>query len=212
MVFHTPAPRPDDTPARLERLDLTVEDLVIPVRAGVEARRTTTRHHPKAFSGWVDYAERVAALRDGLVSRGWTAEEREGVCLVVHPERRLAIMTALGTSGTGTAEPVTTVRRRGKVTEQIVSVNAQLAFDLVLQEVPHPSRFDMPVYALLVHREEDEIRSELSLAARIDDDGYIDRWKDRIPLPVIRLNEVLGDGDGGNDEPPFDPDFDVPEL
>lgn len=204
----------DDARERLAPLDLTVEDLLFAVRAGAHERRRTTGHHPRNYAGWVDYAERVAGLRDVLASRGWTPEERQGLCLVVHPERRLAVMTAVGTAGTGTGRPVSTLRRRGKVTEEIVGLNAQLAleFALPMPEVPVPRRTGVPTYVLLVHREDDEVRAELSLAEHIDDDGFIDRWKDRIPLPVIRLNDSLDGDDGGDEEPPFGPDFDVPEL
>lgn len=210
MAFEWAEPGDGDAASRLAALDVTIEDLLIPVRTGVEARRTTTRNHPLAYPGWVDYAERVAALRDGLATRGWQAIERRGLSLVEHPAGRLAIMTAVGTAGTGTDSAVTTVRRRGEATKEVVAAN-QLALDLGLDEVP-PSATGMPTYVLLVHRDGDEVRSELSLAAHIDDDGYIDRWNDRIPLPVIRLNETLGGDGGGDDEPPFGPDFDVPEL
>lgn len=213
MAYDAPEPRREDVPERLAKLDLTVEDLQIPVRTGVEARRRTTAHHPRSTAGWMDYAERVAALRDGLVSRGWTAEERQGLCLVVHPDRRLAVMTAIGTAGTGTDDPVTTVRKRGKVTEELVAENQlEFALELVLPDMPVPAQTGMPTYVLLVHRDGDIVRSELSLAEHIGDDGFIDRWKDRIPLPVIRLNETFGGDDGDGDEPPYGPDFDVPEL
>lgn len=108
------SPQPEDASRRLARLDLTVEDMLTAVRAGVAARRTATRNHPRAYGGWLDYGERVATLRETLVPRGWTAPEPDGICLVVHPDQRLAVMTALGTSGTGTATPVTTRRRRGE--------------------------------------------------------------------------------------------------
>jgi hypothetical protein len=194
---------------RLARLDLTVDDLLAPIRAGFAARRTSTRHHPRSYGGWRDYAERTAALRDGLVPRGWAVTEDEGVCLTVHPNGRLAVMTALGDSGTGTRGEVTTMRRRGKITEKIVAVNAQLALDFPIPDGPPSSVSRWSTWVLLVHHDGDEVRSELSLAAHIGEDGYIDRWNDRIPLPVIRFNEMP---DLGDDDLPPDPDFDVPEL
>jgi len=211
MAYEAIDPQPEEVAPRLARLDLVLDDLLIPVRAGVAARRTATAHHPRAYSGWRDYGERVAALRDGLVPRAWSAAEEEGVCLTVHPEGRLAIMTAVGTSGTGTADDVTTRRSRGKVTEKIVGVNAQLELELhYAQPEPALRNAKTPTWVLLVCVEGDEVRSELSLAEHIDEDGYIDRWVDRIPLPVIRLNDLLDDE--GPDEPPADADFDVPEL
>jgi hypothetical protein len=120
-------------------------------------------------------------------------------------------MTARGTTATGTTDPVTTLRKRGEVTKRIVAINGQLELDLRLDDdaadAPRPRL--PPTWVLLVAPEADEIRSELSLAVHIDNDGYIDRWADRIPLPVVRLNDLLGPDDLGD---PGAPDFDIPEL
>ncbi len=202
-------PEPSEVAPRLSALDLTVEDLLLAVRTGAAARRTATRHHPSAYGGWRDYGERVAALRDALAPRGWVPAEDEGVCLTVHPQRRLALMTALGSSGTGTRSDVSTLRKRGRVTERIVMVNGQIPLDLEVVD-PGARAPLMPTWVLLVHGDQDEIRSELSLARHIGDDGFIDRWLDRIPLPVIRLNDFMDGTDP--DEPPYEPDFDIPEL
>lgn len=201
-------PSPEAANARLARLDLRVEDLLLPVQAGAAARRTATLNHPRSYGGWRDYSERTAALRE-LLTRGWTAAEADGVCLTVHPQRRLALITAMGTAGTGTDEPVTTRRRRGEVTERVVHINAQLELDLqIAQPKPALTARPMPTWVLLVHADGDEVRSELSHAKNIED-GYIDAWFDRVALPVVRLNDTLrpGDDDGGSDH-----DFDVPEL
>lgn len=202
-------PTPEDCNARLRDLDLVAEDLLHAIRVGTAARRTATRHHPRAFGGWLEYGERTAALRDGHSRKAWTAEELDGVCLTVHPQRKLAIMSALGTAGTGTGEPVTTRRKRGETTERIVRVNAQLELDLhIVERKPVMRTGAMPTYVLLVYTdaESSEVRSELSLAKEIGG-GFIDQWLDRIPLPVVRLNDTLdfGDDDG---QPP---DFDLPE-
>ena len=206
-------PQPEDAARRLAALDLAIDDVLIPVRVGAAARRTATRHHPKAYGGWRDYGERIASLRDQTAPRGWTAEEREGVCLTVHPDRRLAVMTALGNSGTGTDGPVSTRRKRGEVTEQVVRDNAQLEFELHVEPATPALRATLiPTWVLLVYvdREREEVRSELSLAKHMDEDGFIDVWLDRIPLPTITLNDTLGVDDDGED-PPGGVDFDVPE-
>jgi hypothetical protein len=204
-------PRPEDCNERLRALGLTVQDLLIPVAAGAAARRTATRHHPKAYGGWREYGERTASLRDQMAPKGWTPIETDGVCLTVHPQRRLAVMTALGTAGTGTRDEVTTRRRRGDVTERIVRTNAQLELDLQLaQPTPVLEPGAMPTWVLLLFTDLDEVRSELSLAHEIVD-GFVERWIDRIPLPVIRLNDVLVHLDDDSDGPDA-PDFDLPEL
>lgn len=205
-------PEPQDVARRLIALDLTMEDLLQPVRLGAAARRTATANHPKAYGGWRDYGERVAGLRDQLADRGWTAEEVDGVCMTVHPNRRLALMTALGNSGTGTASPVSTRRKRGETTDKVVRVNAQLAFEFEIAEAPPALRQTlMPTWVLLVHTEGDQIRSELSLARHMDEEGFIDAWLDRIPLPSIQLNDVLDVDDDDDEGPTGGVDFDVPE-
>jgi hypothetical protein len=205
-------PEPQDVAARLAALDLQIDDLLGPVRLGAAARRTATAHHPKAYGGWRDYGERVAGLRDQLADRGWTAEEVDGVCMTVHPNRRLALMTALGNSGTGTASPVSTQRKRGDTTEKVVRVNAQLAFDFEVDEPPPALRETlMPTWVLLVHTDGDQVRSELSLARHMDEDGFIDAWLERIPLPIIQLNDTLDVSDDDEGGPASGIDFEVPE-
>jgi hypothetical protein len=202
-------PEHPDLVARLALIDLAPDDLLTPIRLGAAARRTATGHHPKAYGGWRDYSERVAGLRDLLTPRGWTAEEVDGVCMTVHPRRRLSIMTALGTAGTGTSAPVSTRRKRGEATEKVVQVNAQLALALEIEEPPPALRATlMPTWVLLVNTDGDRIRSELSLARHMADDGFIDAWFARIALPDIRVNDVFDDDDDG---PLGDVDFDVPE-
>lgn len=204
-------PQPEDPAQRLTRLDLRVADLLICVRAGIAARRTATSNHPRAFGGWLDYGERVATLAEIHAPRGWTRREPNGMCLVVHPEQRVAIMTALGTAGTGTSAPVTTRRPRGGTTEKVVRINGQLEFDLGPQVPSTPANpLPMPTWVLLVHEDEHEVRSELSLARHMSEEGYIDDWVDRIPLPAIRINDLLDDT-GDDDPPEAGHDFDVTE-
>jgi hypothetical protein len=204
-------PQPEDSAQRLARLDLRGEDLLACVRAGIAARRSATSNHPRAFGGWLDYGERIATLRETLTLRDWTKREPNGMCLVVHPEQRFAIMTALGTAGTGTSAPVTTRRPRGGTTERVVRINGQLELDLGPQVPSTPTNsLAMPTWVLLVHEDEHEVRSELSLARHMSDEGYIDDWVDRIPLPAIRINDLLDDT--GDDGPPeAGHDFDVTE-
>jgi hypothetical protein len=131
--------------------------------------------------------------------------------MTVHPGRRLALMTAMGNSGTGTASPVSTRRKRGETTEKLVRANNQLVFDFELEDAPQALRTTpMPTWVLLVHTEGDRIRCELSLARHMDEDGFIDAWLDRIALPSIQLNDVLS-VDDDDDEPTGGVDFDVPE-
>ena len=205
-------PRSEDSATKLARLDLTVGDLVGAVRAGVLARRTATTNHPRAFGGWLEYGERTATLREALTPRGWFPAEPDGMCLVVHPEGRLAVMTAPGTSGTGTNADVTTRRPRGIVTSQVVHVNAQLELDLDMEAPVPDTAPGRQTWVLLVHSEADEIRSELSLPRSMTEEGYIGGWLDRIPLPTLRLNDLYDEdlGDDGTEDGRYD--FEVPEL
>lgn len=205
--------QPEDPAQRLARLDLTVEDLLTCVRAGIAARRTATSNHPRAYGGWLDYGERVAMLADIHAPRGWTKREPNGMCLVVHPEQRFAIMTALGTAGTGTGAPVTTRRPRGGTTKKVVHINGQLELDLGPQVPSTPANpVTMPTWVLLVHEDGSEVRSELSLAQHMSEEGYIDDWVERITLPAIRINDLLEDTSDEDDQPGAGHDFDVTEL
>jgi hypothetical protein len=210
-------PDPRDVDDQLAELDLRVEDLVAAVRAGIAARRTATLNHPSAYGGWRDYGERTAALREVHATRGWTSQETRGVCLTVHPDGRLALMSAIGNAATGTAaEGLTTLRRRGEATKPVVAANAQMEFELddIEGEAAKPwTSGSMPTWVLLVHTEGDEVRSELALARHMDEDGYIDDWIRRIPLPIIRLNDMLTEEPIADDERGAEgPEFDVPEL
>ncbi|MGQ7298035.1 hypothetical protein [Quadrisphaera sp. KR29] len=210
-MFEALDPKPIDAQNRLRSLDLQVDDLLLAVRAGALARRTATSNHPRSYGGWKEYGERVAALRDALAPQGWKATEPDGVCLTVHPGGAWAIMTAQGTAGTGTAEPVTTRRSKGERTTKFVRANAQLELEL---DFPGSTDVeDLPpaaTWVLLVYTDGDIVRSELSRAVKISDEGYINDWAERIALPVIRLNDVLS-LDGDDDDGGRNYDFEVTE-
>jgi hypothetical protein len=204
-------PNPNEVAAaRLAQLDLTAPELLLAVRAGIGARRTATLNHPPSHGGQMDYGERIATLRETLVPKGWTRRNDRNMCFVDHPDRMLTVMTALGSAGTGTADPVTTQRSRGEVTRKVVRENAQLELDLQLDGLMPAPVVDesIPTWVLLVHPTDDEVRSELSKPWHISEEGYIDTWVERIPLPVVQVN-LLTDGSG--EEEGRNHDFDVPE-
>jgi hypothetical protein len=214
MALHRAVdPAPESANEALSELGLDCEDLLQPIRAGIAGRRATTANHPRSYPGYRDYAERTASLRETLFAKRFFAAEEHSLCLTVHPQRAFAIMTALGNSATGTDRvDVTTRRRRGVVTVKIVHDNAGLQMEfplgLIPEAAPHPTT--IPTWVLLVFVDEDEVHSELSLARSIGEDGFIDSWIRRIPLPIITLDDTLTSGDE-DDRGPEGPDFDVTE-
>jgi hypothetical protein len=202
LVSQPVAATPADCAAKLAALGLKLTYLEDVIRAGEQARRLVTKNDPKNAAGTEDYFRRVRTLRDRLiVEEGWTRAELKGLPLVLNPDKSAAIGVLQGDHKTGWVGPYHPKSKRpvgdGKI--RLTAQNYQIA----LFSVPTPADetdleadglMGVDTWFLVTKRREKgksvRTSSELSLPAEVSDDGYIEKWLDRIPLPDITFEGV----------------------
>jgi hypothetical protein len=175
------------------------------VQAGFTAWASCTPNHPPGAPGYFGWAETVRTLRDRLTTKGWRRLNELNLPLVVNHERNLAIAVSTGDKTTGCKEgsPCTS-SIKGPMTASVLRGNQLELFPDrepgVVVEMDRQRRLFSPAemtngsvkedfkiskwttWMLLVYRDAQEIRCELSLPVGMDEEGYVDEWKERIIL------------------------------
>jgi hypothetical protein len=176
----------DDVVDRLAEIGLSV-GMVHRVLARAEvAARSCTPNHPVNAEGWFRWANSVCYLREELIPRGWARARAFNFELVVRPGGMVAIAVTAGDEATGCAGVLPrTVNPKGAMTVAAVAANSgpQALFEV--------DEFRRRTWFLLYHRDENEIRAELSLPDNVSPSGHIDSWSERIIIPAHPLAERL---------------------
>lgn len=200
---------PRDVRMALAKLGLTLEPLQEAVRAGyVVGRISRTENDAPNAAGFYQWNETVKALREQLVMIGWVRNDGGGLPTVVNPANTIAICVSSGNENTGTDKTPSTKHQKGPCTSGMVALNAQMELGIELPNAPVRSSIDDSILStriLLFCTDDEEIRSELSLAVFIDG-GQISGWRERIILPAIPIDR---DDYRGTREPDFGPDVDI---
>lgn len=175
---------------RLAQLGLTAEFFELALRGADAEARTYTLFDPPNMPGMARYARTVRLLREQLVPLGWSYDNPRNLARTVSPDRRVAIVTALGDAATGVPHVSPSTRyEKGLATVEAVNRNfLQLTLPIDLgDDQPVESDVDGTVtWVLLYTVTETEIRAELSLPDSMVE-GYIDTWLERIILPPVAL-------------------------
>lgn len=201
-------PQPEPQPMTLGDLGLTEGELHLALLAGEAEFRTQTVLDPPTSGGFNRWGRTVRALREALLPRGWDYDNPKGLPRTIDPTGSFAIIVSTGDSATGVVGMTpTTKRARGPaVTEAIARNTNQLSLFPDLDELAVADQ--QLTWMFLVHASPSEIRSELSLPAAIDENGFVDSWVHRILLAPVVL-----DTDEEGDDPPQDAiDVDVQPL
>ncbi|MDT0319310.1 hypothetical protein [Streptomyces millisiae] len=195
------APVPDGVQARLAALGTRWEYLHPALYAGEAERRTATPNHPANTAGTRAYQEHVRVLREMHIRHeGWKRLLHDRLELVCNPAKTIAIGVMPGDEATG--QPgygPRNLHARGAATERAAENNA---LQLGLFDPPskrdethlEPGEFErLSKWFLLSYRvqvgETVRIHSELSLPLKVEK-GYVVKWQDRIPLPVLEMDGV----------------------
>lgn len=187
-----------DVARRLRELGLKHDMLVNPVHAAYQAWSNCTPLDPRMYPGLTLWAVAVRHLRMGLIPFGWSANDDGNYSLTVSPNNEFAIAVATGDEFTGLPDKVPSTRsRKGpRTVEAVAANNRQLGLDLVFPEgleppVLDPSKFGKcATWLLLMHREDDLIRIELSHPLGFDEDQHVTGWKERIILTDIGIGPL----------------------
>lgn len=197
----------------LPHLGVPLEVLQDAARAGAAARDFCTAAHPVWYPALRATGEVAGELRGRLLALRWTLNDSKNIAHIVREDGEVVIVAASGDMNTGLRDsPVhaQTKRRRGRAGVEEIRRN-----QLVLSpefEVPGGDEEDAavagPLWYFLFHRDRDLVRSELSLADSVSEDGALIGWRVRLVLPEINLLDPPTPdgrhGDGGA------PDVDVP--
>jgi hypothetical protein len=202
-------PGPDEVPRRLAELspDLTLELLAEAVFQGQTAGNFCTASHPVTCTGTMAYLQTNGALRESLAARGWERNDEDNISRIISPDMTITITAVSGDENTGLVDKSASTRRpRGSAGLRIVRRNSQLE---LLPEDAEPNAETItaiqPTWYLLYLRDQDEVRSELSLARSVGPKGKL-QWFERLILPAINLL----DGPPSGGESVDAPDVDVP--
>lgn len=193
-----------DVDSALARLGLTQEPLGEAIKAGYLAWSSTTANDAPFYPALSQWNRTVRELREGLLPLGWSKSDEGNYSLTIDPTGEIALAVASGCPNTGKADALPTTKcPKGPSTVDAVLANAA-QLELFPKVVLPPSEDDRITWLLLFHRDEKEIRAELSLPASIDNDGKIDGWQERIILPPVPLDPIVT-----STTPDFGPDVDI---
>jgi hypothetical protein len=207
----------DEVRDRLRQFGIDVKTLRGAALASEIGRTRATANHPPITGGFNGWADGVAALRDALMPQGWTKCDAMGYSTIVSPDGNRQIAVASGDRQTG--KPGGTPRTKspkGPRTAKAVRDNHQLTMLAALGIGPEAPDINdgasdvdarRETWILLIVRDRNVLRVELSLPATMDEEDRVAAWLQRIILPAIDLDEP---GIGGTlPAPEPGPDFDV---
>jgi hypothetical protein len=182
MDIQHPIPQ---VPTTLQQIGITEDTLRNAVMRGEIARRSCTELDPPTRGGFNAWAETMRAIREDLVPKGWR-HVQGGSCPTVSPDGKIAIIVQTGDEATGTQRGGSPRSKNPKGPAVLLAVannNQRLLWgDVDDPKVPLP----VETWVVLVGRDRDQVRFELSLPSRVDADGRIVEWKQRITFSPIQ--------------------------
>ena len=186
-------PDPDAVRRRLATLRIPMEILLEAVRVGHHAGDFVTAAHPRNFRGILTWGEVTATLRGGLAALGWALDDRDNVARVISPDGDVTVVAISGNRFTGLRgqhQQLSTRWPRGSAGVRIIWRNAQreLALGGALSRSRNLLVDGGGTWFLLYNRAGDVLRSELSYAKNVDNQGELIDWRERLILPDIDLS------------------------
>ncbi len=207
-------PDPNEVMQRLRELQIPLPVLHEAIRRGHLAGDFCTKAHARTYQGLRIYHEVNGELRTALLIRGWALKDDENIPRIIRADGSVVLTAVSGNEITGLYRPgVQTRYPRGEAGIRLVRLNGQFALtEMLPPDDPERVGVVTPTFQtwfLLYNRVGDTLRSELSLAHGISDDGNLLVWAERLILPEFGLYD--GDGaSGAGPAPAPTPDVDVP--
>ena len=202
---------PEDVNSHLAELGLKAAILREAIQRGLASWASCTANHPTNYPGISFWADTIAALRELLHSDGWTRRDDGNLPLTVDAQKRVSIVVSTGDQYTGMPDLTpSTQSSKGPRTISAVEVNAQQLPLFDFREHPEIVKQGEQklTWILLFHRDKasNEVRCELSCPVKINEDGQIDSWAERVILPAIPFG---GDNVEVRNDVPKTPQIDV---
>jgi hypothetical protein len=190
---------PTDRPSRLAELGIEEAILSQAVQQGQSSWASCTANHPPLYRGIAAWAETVSALREQLLPKGWRRVEQGNLPLTVNECGNVAITVSTGDEQTGERDgSPCTKSSKGPRTATAVTANAlqlKLFGDIRLQPEDLERINGQMTWILLFHRDlrGQEVRCELSRPIKMNIDGHVDGWAERIILGSMPFGTDLID-------------------
>jgi hypothetical protein len=184
-------------------MGLSFETFDRAAREHLAAYFSCTEHDPRTFPPTSAWAAGNRSLRDQLVPK-WTAKDERNQPLVINARDTIAITALSGDEKTGTDETPSTRSPKGPVTAEAVEVNSAQASFAFMQDasalMKSSKEAGRTLWIFLIHKDfrKRELRSELSRPLDMSEDGYIDKWGNRIIFPAIPFDTGDADTDSPN--------------
>jgi hypothetical protein len=184
---------PEEVSSRLSELGLRQEILCEAVQRGQAARASCTPNHPAPFQGIWAWAETVASLRELLRPEGWTRADSGNLPLTVDAAGRVSLIVSTGDENTGNPKVSPCTRSsKGPRTLNAVTVNAlqMTLFDVRLRPEDLDETSGRMTFLLLFHSDTktNEVRCELSRPIKMNEEGQVSGWAERVILPASPLS------------------------
>ena len=219
--MNSPLPgKPQGDADLLGALGLTFEMFDRAAKEHLAAYFSCTELDPPTFPPTAAWAAGNRSIREQLVPK-WSWKNERNQPLVVNDAETIAITALSGDEKTGTDETPSTRSPKGPVTAEAVEVNsAQTTFPFmenaaaVMKSAKETGR---TLWIFLIHKDfkKRELRSELSRPLDMSEDGYIDKWGNRIIFPAIPFDSSDGftcdpdNPNSGNDDGGQSPEITV---
>lgn len=207
--------KPEEFRDRLAQLGLDAVILTQAIQRGQAIAAGYTPNHPALCRGVSQWGEIVAAIREQLLPLDWTRMDEDNLPLTVNPPRTIAISVSTGDENTGIVDATpSTQSAKGPRTAEAVVVNAmqlELFRNVPLRPEELKQANGVTTWILLFHRDAiaEETRFELSRPVKMDSEGRVDLWAERI---IFRALPFGSDGAlAPPQEPPVSPEI-VPEV
>jgi hypothetical protein len=183
--------KPEESRDRLAQLGLDALIFTQAIQRGQAIAAGYTPNHPAICRGISQWGEIIAALREQLLPRGWTRMTEDNFPLTVNPTRTIAISVSTGDESTGIADAIpSTSSTKGPRTADAVIINAlqlNLFGNVPLRPEELKESNGVMTWIFLFHRDvtAQETRFELSRPVKMDSDGHVDVWAERILFPEL---------------------------
>ncbi|MFC5369825.1 hypothetical protein [Arcanobacterium bovis] len=202
----------------LKNLGIDSQVLIEAIQVAESRSQEVTSFYPKTAAGLERWLTTVGVTRTGLANmdtESWEYDDPKLKPLMRNKKRGIILSFAAGTADTGMTNGFPQVKRKqGKVAHALHGQSSEQpaldGIDELIRVLGNDSEDPThgEVWVLLYHRDEHEIRAEVSLPVGISD-GEFSGWKQRIILDPYVPNDVkarpldIGGGDVDFEVIPF---------
>jgi len=183
--------------SRLERLGLTMSELVGVVHQAVAAKAAFVLNHPLNAAGQLSYIYGTGAVRDVLRVKGWQIDRTGNIEATYDPKTGIKIVFQNADSACDDSRDPRAISDKGPAASKAVDQGQHSLFpEYDVEDEAKRKKDNAALWYLFVHIDGDDVRAELSFPKRIED-GQFKGFNERIyivkPGDWARMIPVVDD-------------------